>query len=531
MLKTKQKAVVEGALLLTLTSFIVKILSAVYRVPFQNLVGDEGFYVYQQVYPIYGIAMTLGLSGLPILVSKMVAEQDTHTKQEEVIRGLFPLYWLLSLVLFVVFFLASGVLARLMGDSELAPVIEMAAIVFLLVPYLTTYRGYFQGKLEMEPTAYSQLFEQLVRVGMILLVAWLYTSVNWTVYTMGRYAMSGAIFGGVVALITLLLFKPNLKLLVIPSKLELYNSRKYLRRFLVEGGLICGYSSLLVIFQLVDSFLIKNALVAQGLSDQQSKIIKGIYDRGQPLVQVGMVIGIALTTAFLPILIRYVTEKNDWAYYRTIALFVKTVIVISSAASVGLIMLLPYLNGSLFGDNQESLSLSVLMGTVFFMSLVLMLQIIYQTKNKFKIPVYSLLVGCLVKIGFGFLLTIQLGTVGASLATLCGLIGALILLLLGLEGQIKKCFINPDFIWKLLVALGMMIVSLLLYRWAMGVVIGNTTSRVISFIQALLGVVIGGSVYVLVIFKTRMFTLREWLLLPKGNKLVRKVKKVSKNRI
>ena len=530
MLKTKQKAVVEGALLLTLTSFIVKILSAVYRVPFQNLVGDEGFYVYQQVYPIYGIAMTLGLSGLPILVSKMVAEQETHSRQETVIRGLFPLYWILSLVLFIVFFLASGILARLMGDVELAPVIETAAMVFLLVPYVTTYRGYFQGKLEMEPTAYSQLVEQVIRVGVILIVAWFYNMSSWSVYVMGKYAMSGAILGGVVALVTLLLFRPNLKVMIIPSKIELYNSKKYLRRFLVEGGLICGYSSLLVIFQFVDSFLIKNALVTQGVSNQHAKVIKGIYDRGQPLIQVGMVIGIALTTAFLPILIRYVTEKNEWAYRRMIALFVKVVITISSAASVGLIMLLPYLNGSLFGDNQENLSLSLLMGTVFFMSLILMLQIIYQTKNQYRMPAYSLLVGCVVKVTLGYLLTTKFGTVGASLATLCGLIGMLVLLVSGLEVQTKKCFINPVFIWKLLVALGMMIVSLILYRWLTFSVFEGTTSRFILFIQALLGVVLGGGVYVMLIFKTKMFTLREWLLLPKGNKIVRKVRTVSKNR-
>jgi len=41
----------------------------------QDLVGDEGFYVYQQVYPIYGIAMTLALSGLPQFISKYVAEK------------------------------------------------------------------------------------------------------------------------------------------------------------------------------------------------------------------------------------------------------------------------------------------------------------------------------------------------------------------------------------------------------------------------------------------------------------------------
>ncbi len=58
--KSQLKRTMEGAFILTIASFI-KILSAVYRVPFQNLVGDRGFYVYQQVYPIYGLAMTLAV--------------------------------------------------------------------------------------------------------------------------------------------------------------------------------------------------------------------------------------------------------------------------------------------------------------------------------------------------------------------------------------------------------------------------------------------------------------------------------------
>ena len=47
------RQMMQGALVLSLAAFIAKILSAVYRVPFQNMVGNTGFYVYQQVYPIY----------------------------------------------------------------------------------------------------------------------------------------------------------------------------------------------------------------------------------------------------------------------------------------------------------------------------------------------------------------------------------------------------------------------------------------------------------------------------------------------
>ena len=59
----QMKHLMRGAWILSLSPLIAKILSAVYRVPFQNMVGDTGFYAYQQIYPIYGLGMTFALSG------------------------------------------------------------------------------------------------------------------------------------------------------------------------------------------------------------------------------------------------------------------------------------------------------------------------------------------------------------------------------------------------------------------------------------------------------------------------------------
>ena len=44
------KEYAQGVMILTLAMLFVKVLSMVYRIPFQNLVGDEGFYIYQQVF-------------------------------------------------------------------------------------------------------------------------------------------------------------------------------------------------------------------------------------------------------------------------------------------------------------------------------------------------------------------------------------------------------------------------------------------------------------------------------------------------
>ena len=83
MKKINSKGMMQGAIALSIAAFIAKILSAVYRVPFQNMVGNTGFYVYQQVYPIYGIGMTFALTGFPVFVSNVVAEylESTHLKK------------------------------------------------------------------------------------------------------------------------------------------------------------------------------------------------------------------------------------------------------------------------------------------------------------------------------------------------------------------------------------------------------------------------------------------------------------------
>lgn len=524
MAKVGQQRLMHGALLLTATSFIVKILSAIYRVPFQNMVGDEGFYAYQQVYPIYGIAMTLALSGLPVFLSKLVAEQESEAQKVAVVKLLFPFVFWLSVVLFAVTFFGGELLANWMGDKALSPMIKMVSVAFLFAPFLTSYRGYFQGELIMTPTAYSQLWEQVLRVGVILVAAFVLTKLDWSIYQIGTIAMAGAVVGSCGALVILRKYSLPAEGITIKGLLQSLRqtgrSRVYLRRFLVEGGLICGYSSLLVLFQLIDSFVIKNQLVVFGLTDVEAKVTKGIYDRGQPLVQVGLVIAIALTTSFLPTLTTYHIEKKRVFYQRSVATFLRLTVVISSAASVGLILLLPYINRSLFGDNREQLSLSLFMGTVFLMSLVLAFQTLFQSRNYYRPPLYGMVIGCLIKSVTCPLLTRLLGTTGASLATLLGLISCLLILVSYSSTQTKRA-VDLVFLWKLTKCLMGMVIGVSGYRFLLESWLIASDSRLLFFLATLVGVAFGGGMFSWLLVKGDLFTVREWLAIPMGKKLLR----------
>src|SRR5699024_3368761 len=127
----------KGALLLTLAGIISKVLSAGYRIPLQNLTGGIGFYIYQQVYPLLGMAMVVGLYGLPSAISKLTVELKEEVKEISLRYFYKPVFIILAginVVLFLLVYLSAHSLALVVWDMNLIETYQNAAFIFLLIP-------------------------------------------------------------------------------------------------------------------------------------------------------------------------------------------------------------------------------------------------------------------------------------------------------------------------------------------------------------------------------------------------------------
>jgi PST family polysaccharide transporter len=526
------KQMMKGALLLSVAAFISKILSAIYRVPFQNMVGNTGFYVYQQVYPIYGIGMTFALSGFPVFLSKMIAETPDSGTRRMVLKRSLIILGIFGCILFVSIYGFSAQLAVLMGDPDLKPILQSVSWMFLWMPILATLRGYFQGNYRMEPTAISQVLEQLVRVGAILFAAYVYTKSKGDLYAMGAQAMSGATVGAILgSLILLAAYYKERRNLAAPlldgQRLEQEAPAarwgRLIRRYATEGATICLLSAVLVLFQLIDSFTLYNGLLEGGMASDWAKNIKGIYDRGQPLVQLGMVVGTGFSASFIPMMSQAHAQNRQSEFTRSAVSLLRMTSVFSAAAVTGLLAILPNVNNMLFGDREGIAVLSVYILAIFAASVMTAYHSILQSLGQYKISLLALAAGLAVKFLGNLLLVEPLGTMGASIALTAGLAAMLWVLWFKSERALRDVWSSDRFLLKLVsgcvvlyVTVGALRIGLERYMFTDG---GRLMDSIIAAVTVCAGVV----VFLWYILKVKLFTLREWVSIPFGKKLLRKL--------
>ncbi|WP_051404838.1 putative polysaccharide biosynthesis protein [Bacillus cihuensis] len=517
------RELVRGALILSIASLIVKVLSAAYRIPYQNIAGDIGFYIYQQVYPFYGIVLTLSTLGFPAVISKLLAERDESEEGfsvNEILMSSLTLLGALGIVLFGSLFFFADSIARVMGDTQLAGLLKIIAFSFLLMPATSVIRGYYQGQGNMIPTALSQVLEQLIRVTTILLLSFLLIRNGYSLYTAGKGAVFGSVTGGLTGLFILLGFiilrKEWSNLKKIPLRL-----RKFpfiMKALIFQGFSFCITGLILVLIQLVDSLQLYNLLQEIGFGAIEAKEWKGVYDRGQPLIQLGTVIVTSVSLTMIPIIALAMRKRDNEELMSKIRLTLKLSISVGIAASCGLICLIKPVNVMLFTDMKGSGTLAILAVSILFSSVIIAQSAILQSMGHTWAPIVVVGFGLVCKWILNKLLVPYYSIEGAAIATVLCFILMALLLAIFLQTKVSMPLFEKTSVYIIIGATVTMVVTLIVYNQLFQFF--QLSGRFMSSVQALTGVSLGGTLFIYSILKTRLFTKNELLLLPLGEKLV-----------
>ncbi|MGT2934960.1 oligosaccharide flippase family protein [Streptococcus castoreus] len=485
----------QTSLLMTISGLVSKILAATYRIPYQNLVGDRGFYAYQQIYPFLAIISTLSLTALPNLIASMAQKKNNPQ-----IASFLKLQLIVSLGLSFILFLGHQQIAWWIGTPQLGTAIYLTSLVLLTVPLISFYRGVAQAEMNMTLTAVSQMIEQVIRVTIIMIAAICYVIFDWTIYVTANVAVAGNLMGSLVVLIYLrrksfFSFREFLK----KSSLS-FKSFKHLG---LSSLIFIIFSIYLFLFQLLDSLFIKNSLVSAGYSNQLAEISKGIYDRGQSLIQFGLIFSTALFTSYLPKLTR-LYHHNKIAYKVQSQDFFAFIFYFNVTLTTGFMSILHLMNLTLFEDNKGWAALMFYLVIIVISS---MIQFFHQKcfiENQMRMSFIILLIGIGCKLGLTPLLTYYYGILGSSLSTLISLI--IVLLIYVWLTSINWAFLCNGKFWVALVLMLMMVL--------IGQSIIPLQGRLEAFISLILSTGIGLFSFLIICRKLGAFNENLWSFLP-----------------
>lgn len=530
---TKDNNFLRGAAILGMAGVIVKILGAIYRIPLSNIIKAEGMGYYQTAYPFYVLLLTISTAGFPVAIAKLVSEKralgdyrSAYKVFKVALMGLFFGGILTSLVVG----LGAKTIVNSLGNSNAYYSLIALIPALFFVPIMSAFRGLFQGRKTMAPTAISQIAEQFFRV---------ITGLSLTMFLLNKgipVAAGGASFGGsmgaiagtvIIIIIYLKQRKEIHKEISLSTINKEYRISRIVKDLLVIAIPITIGAAIAPIMDTIDAALVLKRLQSINYSESLANELYGqLKGMAQTLINLPQVFSIAIAMSLVPAISDAFARKNKSEIKDLISSGIRITLLIGLPCALGLFVLAKPIIALLYFNNSPEILTSTgkilgyLSFGVIFLTLVQTLTAMLQGLGRPFIPVKNLAIGAMVKVILTYTLT-AVPSVNINGAAISTVVAYLIAASLDLIGVVKVTRIKFDYnkimLKPFLASLGMAIAARLSYVLLSGLV-GDKLSTLIA-------VLVGAIAYIALLVITGTLTKEDYSLIPKGDKIAKRLEK------
>ncbi len=535
---------VQGTIL-AIAGVLVRIIGLIYRIPLTGIIGDEGNGYYSTAYDYYSLLLLISSMSMPIAVSKLVSQElikNNRQNVKRIFRASISISLSLGLLVFIVLFFGSQVIAGFSGYPAIKYALRALAPVLILMAIVGTLRGYMQGYGTMIPTAISQIFEQIVNAIVSVLAAYYLFRAGAeidektsTSYHAAGYGAAGGtlgtLAGAFTAMVTMIIIFGLLKksmdqeISSNPQEKVLPYKKVYKMVALTIIPVLLS-TTIYNCSNLIDSTIFGNAMKFLHYSEKDRSALWGVYSgKYRLLSNVAIAFSSALSSSMIPSLVKSYTTGNRDAVQNKIASAVKLTMIIAMPCGVGLMVLGSPILKLLWPASYTSLS-GYLMGfsllTVFSFSLSTITNSALQGVDRLRLPVkhaaislmiHLILIPCL-------LLGLHLGLYGVLISDI---FFALVVCFLNQRALRREVGYKQEYLHSMVLpfvcSLVMGLAAYLCYCLAFYLSASNT-------IATLLGIIVAVVVYGISLLKFRVVDEETLASFPKGDKLLAICKKV-----
>ncbi len=313
----KSQGLIANTLILTIASFITRIIGMISIVYISNALGPEGMGLYQLIMSIYIMAVIFASAGISVSVSKLVAEelsQNNPQNAKRIMTTIFIFAGLLSsLISFILFSFAPQIATLFIKDARASLGLKALALSIPFMALSSCFKGYFYAVKTVLKPASADVLEQFVKLGLIILLVnlWAPKGLSYAYVAIGL-AMT---IGEMVSWSYMLAFYIGDQCRYQPSSKTPTSTKGIMFRILAIGLPVAAIAYIGSIFMSVENVLIPIGLKKFGTSPEASMSLYGMVK--------GMVLPIlffpaAFLTAFSTTLIPEIARANVLKHYKRV---------------------------------------------------------------------------------------------------------------------------------------------------------------------------------------------------------------------
>lgn len=444
---TKQ-TFLQGTLILIVAGMITRFLGFINRIVVARMMGEEGVGLYMMALPTLFLAITLTQLGLPVAISKRVAEAEAKQDQARV-KSILVVSLIITAITSVIFtiglMMTAPFIAKtlLTDDRTLLPLLAISPII-PIVAISSVLKGYFQGKQNMKPQSYAQVIEQIIRITCVALF------VKYLLPYGVEYAAAGAMISVIIGeffslLFMIHLFKRKKSVKIRTRFLSYLKSGKTTLKELFSIALPSTGSRLISSFSnFLEPILVAQSLAIAGVSSTlATKQYGELTGYVLPLLFLPTFITNSLSIALIPSISEAEAQFNKQLTHYRIHQSIRISFASGAIATIVLTLfsvpILTYMYGT------ANASKFIILMAPFFILLYIQapLQAALQALDLAKYAMWNSLIGAICKLIVLFLLASHsdFGIMGVAIAMSVGVILITLLHIITLNKMIR--FIIP----------------------------------------------------------------------------------------
>lgn len=548
--KRKQQSFEYGAIILLCSTMLVKIIGAIFKIPLSRLWEDElGFGYFSSAYALFTPIYTLAMAGLPIAISRFVANSIQQAKYNDVksaLRVTKKLFTITGVTGFILMLILAYPFVLLTDESgaTIYSIIAIAPALFFCC-IMSVYRGYYEGLRNMYPTAISDVIEALGKLILGLGFAYLVMKYTQNQALSAAGAMLGIVIGG-AASATFLVLRYKIKGDGITAE-ELANAPKpqddkVISKTILAIAIPVVLASLAnTVSSFVDVFLVKWQLTE--MMGKHFEYIKNLYadcirnnikveelptylygvrEKAFTLYNLVPTITSVLGVSALPVLATAWSKKDTVLLKRNIESGLKLTAIISMPAGFGYMFLAPSIMELIY-DTAASIQIGGVMLRIYgltamFAGLAIPMISMLQAIGKEKISLRNVAIGAALKVVVNFIF-VGIPTVNIKGAAVGTLVSYFFIFIANLLSLIKYTGVKPN-IYKT-------ILKPFIAAFCCGISTVILNFNTIGKIGTVLEIAIAAVVYLIVLIILNTFEPDDVLSLPKGEKLLKVFNKLK----